>query len=540
MEESSEPHMETDVSSTTEDVPETQEVTGSNGNVEMVIVVEKVKEEEMDTEVQNEKGTSLVNNNINEVSRSSQMDTEVQIVSIQSPTKHIEVESSTKTDPPQKPVNKDLTLDNEIELSAQIEETEKVDSSIKDNSQLVDSPKKVQNNTISLTESSPNKAHNRTTTLVKSSPIKTQEKAISLVESSLNKAQNKTIFLAESSPSKVQNKTVSLIESSPNKAQNKTISLVDSSPNKAQNKTITLVESSPNKAPNKMISFVESSPNKTQNKIITLVESSPKKVQNKSTENSPIKEAPKPIEISPNNELQINESIMSTSTNEPVLVEKFLINGKKQNIDTNDDTHCKTTSSVMPIDITIERDTSDDSQLETNSIETNFSDNSEKEHNKSISRELKSLINSAKESKIISECTQLKSKTRKSRSALDSSSSSLNTSVEADKIQGRRHSNNSQKSSCSEKSEKVAVKRSMRSQNPEFVSKVKQFLNSVTGKGNKEKDSDDEHDETEEKNNKDKVLNKDKNYHVESSVTPPKMKKVESVCSEVSSKSCIY
>lgn len=117
-----------------------------------------------------------------------------------------------------------------------------------------------------------------------------------------------------------------------------------------------------------------------------------------------------------------------------------------------------------------------------NDSQTN-SDISEKEHNKSISRELKSLIKSAKESKIISECTQLTTKTRKSRVTLDNSNTSLNTSIEVEKIQGvRRSSTNSQKSNCSEKSEKVPIKRSMRSQNPEFVYKVKQFLNSVTGK----------------------------------------------------------
>ncbi|CAH0722805.1 unnamed protein product, partial [Brenthis ino] len=117
-----------------------------------------------------------------------------------------------------------------------------------------------------------------------------------------------------------------------------------------------------------------------------------------------------------------------------------------------------------------------------NDSQTN-SDISEKEHNKSISRELKSLIKSAKESKIISECTQLTTKTRKSRITLDNSNTSLNTSVEVEKIQGvRRSSTGSQKSNCSEKAEKVPIKRSMRSQNPEFVYKVKQFLNSVTGK----------------------------------------------------------
>lgn len=136
------------------------------------------------------------------------------------------------------------------------------------------------------------------------------------------------------------------------------------------------------------------------------------------------------------------------------------------------------------ITVTIEREASNDSQMETNS------DISEKEHNKSISRELKSLINSAKESKIINECTKLTSKTRKSRTALDTSNTNLNSSTEADSIIGnRRSSNNSQKSNCSEKSDKVG-KRSMRSQNPEFVNKVKQFLNSVTGKFQRSGDSD--------------------------------------------------
>ncbi|XP_048005449.1 protein kinase C-binding protein 1-like [Leguminivora glycinivorella] len=136
--------------------------------------------------------------------------------------------------------------------------------------------------------------------------------------------------------------------------------------------------------------------------------------------------------------------------------------------------------STLNIDI----DPSNESQSE------NIGD-AEKEHNKSISRELKSLINSAKESKIISECTKLTSKTRKSaRAAQDTSSTNMNNTPEADHIQGnRRSSSNSQKSNSSEKSERVG-KRSMRSQNPEFVYKVRKFLNSVTGKFQKDADSD--------------------------------------------------
>ncbi|CAG9576044.1 unnamed protein product [Danaus chrysippus] len=142
---------------------------------------------------------------------------------------------------------------------------------------------------------------------------------------------------------------------------------------------------------------------------------------------------------------------------------------------------------VKQNDASIESSENDnDSQMGSNS--------DDKDQNKNISRELKSLIKSAKESKIISECNQVTSKTRKSRSTLDAS---LNTSVESCKIQDtRRSSINSQKSNCSEKSEK-APKRSMRSQNPEFVNKVKQFLNSVTGKCHKN-DSDEEIDATKE------------------------------------------
>ncbi|XP_063393160.1 MYND-type zinc finger-containing chromatin reader Zmynd8-like [Cydia fagiglandana] len=138
----------------------------------------------------------------------------------------------------------------------------------------------------------------------------------------------------------------------------------------------------------------------------------------------------------------------------------------------------------VSLNITVDRDPSNESQ-------SDMTSDAEKEHNKSISRELKSLINSAKESKIISECTKLTSKTRKSaRAALDTSSTNINNTPEADRIQGtRRSSSNSQKSNSSEKSDRVG-KRSMRSQNPEFVHKVRKFLNSVTGKFQKDADSD--------------------------------------------------
>lgn len=174
-----------------------------------------------------------------------------------------------------------------------------------------------------------------------------------------------------------------------------------------------------------------------------------------------------------------------------------------------------------------EKEASINSQCESdNTIES-----VDKEHNKSISRELKSLIKSAKESKIINECTQLKTKTRKSR-VHDTSNTSLNTTIEANKIQGsRRESSTSLISNSSEVSEK-ALTRSMRSQNPEFVSKQKQFLNSVTGKISKEHSESlselDSGDET--KTNQNDSLSK----------TPKKKKSTSFIVYEVSSLFLIY
>ncbi|KAG7304328.1 hypothetical protein JYU34_011267 [Plutella xylostella] len=180
----------------------------------------------------------------------------------------------------------------------------------------------------------------------------------------------------------------------------------------------------------------------------------------------------------------------------------------------NDDRDKDEVVVFVPIDVRSETISNDSQETLASVSETA----SEKDHNKSISRELKSLIASAKESKIISECTQLTTKTRKSRQLLDSSNSSLNTSVDADKIQGhRRESCNSQKSSCSEKSEKANLKRSMRSQNPEFVTKNKQFLNTVNAKHSKE-EADTE--EPSEDSKKKESLN-------DSAPSTPKKKKME-------------
>lgn len=213
------------------------------------------------------------------------------------------------------------------------------------------------------------------------------------------------------------------------------------------------------------------------------------------------------ILITPEKDVLPEESILSTPLENPV--EETVIIPEKTNKEDINQTGLNQKDAVskiivLPVDVTVERDvdtTENDTQ--------NESVTEEKEQNKSLSRELKSLINSAKESKIISECTQITSKIRKSRTPLDSAS------LEAEKLQGiRRNSNNSQKSNCSEKSEK-ALKRSMRSQNPEFVSKVKQFLHSVTSKVQKDSDegTDDEVVETKINEKKEVELTPTKNMH---------------------------
>lgn len=408
MEESAEANMETDVTSTTEDGPETQEVTGSNGNVQMVIVVEKVEEEEMSSSIQTELlPLHMPENSINEPKPSEESPQKVcqpEITAINSPIKDITgVPSPKKAELLQQVIVDDLE-NHKIE-SVQTQQVRDADSSIKE-----------------------------------LSPIESLEETKS-VENRANKVQ---------------------------------------------------------------IDAIESNPN-----------------QNGAA----------PVQESPTKELLLNDS---TVTNEKSDNENFINGIAIQSCDNHCDSSSKTKLTMLPINITVERDTSNDSQLEAVSTDTNGTDISEKEHNKSISRELKSLINSAKESKIISECTQITSKRRKSisgkRSNLDTSSSSLNNSLEADKIQGiRRNSNNSQKSSCSEKSEKVLVKRSMRSQNPEFVTKVKQFLSSVTGKHHKESEDDD--DEVVEKV-KEKRLSKhkiDQNDSQGMQTSPAKLKKLEAL-----------
>lgn len=111
-------------------------------------------------------------------------------------------------------------------------------------------------------------------------------------------------------------------------------------------------------------------------------------------------------------------------------------------------------------------------------LATDSNSSPDKDSKVGMSRELKSLINSAKESKIINESTQIAHKIRKSRK--DLFDSSLHSPSPSEKtIKSRASSANS---SSSELSIQKDGKRSMRSQNSDFVIKQKKFLKAVSGK----------------------------------------------------------
>ncbi|CAG4963524.1 unnamed protein product [Parnassius apollo] len=400
MEDNSEAQMETDVSSTTADVQEMQEVTGSSGNVEMVIVVEKIKDEEALCNLQ--QSTNL------ECDKPS---TSVQTDQFSDGTSPKEMTSMQVTKSPQN--------DNQTDIVLPI----------------------LENTPINQNET-PTKKDILPTSSPKVSPLK-------IISSSFQFQSSEVI-----------------VDSSSKEMQN--------DPNKDKENSLKIIQ-------------LKNSDPKTDNENVSKDFS-----QEKEQFESPIIDDDK----------STNGSSCNNANNDNT--DKLKDNESENKMDE---------SRVSPDNT--EKDASNDSQIETNS------DISEKDNNKSISRELKSLINSAKESKIISECTQLTSKTRKSRTAFENANSSLTSLVEAEKIQGnRRNSVNSQKSNCSEKSDKTVIKRSMRSQNPEFVNKVKQFLNSVTGKNHKpESESAMSDEDTEE--------NKSKNSHNDSASTPKKRKKVE-------------
>lgn len=430
MEDNSEAQMETDVTSTTTDVTDMHEISGSSDVVETIIVIEKMQEEHSPHSLQ--QSTDIENLEPNDCVQSTQ------------PCEGI---SEIQTD-----------------LQTQIMDPQQKDKQNKETPvPRVISP--------IIVDDSPTKSP---------SPISCVEQ--SLVESTISPS----ILSSESkSPIKVISP---LLLSCADKSPIKTIislsplSCVQRSPNKSTNL------SSPENSPIKTISSSMQTPlevradsscdannshgkiNESQQKII--------QVENINT----ISDHEYAAKEEPELEVPVNKPVEEAKSEKEVikLIEPEIVESpsKEGNVEDNKsiskEVDNKLDESTVS-SIASEKETSVDSQNE------GSSDVAEKEHNKSISRELKSLIKSAKESKIISECTQLTSKTRKSRTPLDSSLTSL---VDPDKVQGiRRSSTNSQLSTCSEKSDKANLKRSMRSQNPEFVHKVKQFLNSVTGKG---------------------------------------------------------
>lgn len=463
MEEDTEAHMDTDVSSTTDCILEVQEIAAPRRNVETVITVEEVKEElsspNKDKNNQHEVPPEDDSQPPKSAEKSLQKEVPIKKIIIKRSAKPFQIQNPIQKSP-NKSEDTQKILGNEVPISP---------------NKSVEAPNK-------CLESS-----NKSVETVNISLASVIFKELADVKDTAAKSDS------QKSPSKDNSKTVLVpaIAEVPKSPQKTPIKNVQISTSKK-----TLPKTTPPKEPMLKVTTVKEQPTK-----IIISKDIPKLTQDKDQINwsrvdpikiTPVREQPKstPAKEMPHN---VSEKPLET------IVSVKLDEDPK---------------SILSMDL--DKEASNDSQVDTNS------DISEKEHNKSISRELKSLIKSAKESKIISECNQLTSKTRKSRTPLDTSITNLNASVEADKIQGaRRGSDNSQKSTSSEMSDKTAFKRSMRSQNPEFVSKVKNFLNSVTGKVQKEGEvSDDEVQESKiKKDTESSSLPKKKKFEEEVSIS---------------------
>lgn len=470
MEEDTEAHMDTGVSSTTDYILEVQEIATPHRNVETVITVEVVKEElaspNRDKNNQHEVLPTDNNQIPKSVEKSLQKEAPIKKIIIKRPAKPIQIQKPIQKSPI-KPEDTQKNVDKEVSVSPN-KSVEAPNKSVEVSNKNVESP----NKSVDLLNKS----------------------LASVVFNQLGEDKDTAVKSdTEKSPSKDNALTVSVpIVAIPKSTQKTPIKNVHTSISKK-----TLPKITPPKEPMLKVTTVKEQPTK-----IIISKDIPKVAQDKEDQINwskvdPIKITPvkeHPSNLTPGKDMTLNVSEKPIDSIAPVKLDEDL-------------------KSTSPMDL--DKEASNDSQIDTNS------DISEKEHNKSISRELKSLINSAKESKIISECNQLTSKTRKSRTALDTSITNLNSSVEADKIQGvRRGSDNSQKSSSSEMSDKTAFKRSMRSQNPEFVSKVKNFLNSVTGKVQKEGEvTDEEVEGSRIKNDSDSSLPKKKKVKEEVSIS---------------------
>ncbi|KAL4705265.1 hypothetical protein ACJJTC_010284 [Scirpophaga incertulas] len=451
MEDNSEAHMDTDVSSTTDDMPDTAEITGSNGDVEMVVIVEKVSDNE---------------DNVREESKPEPLEAvtdnaEVKTISLRTCPKKILSPVLSKTP----------TKTNDIVKIS--EPKQNLQTPVKAINQLSNETEVV----IVLPETS-----------ISSQP----EETIDSSSKSINKKSSEKKELLEPENSVVLSIQKNLSQTTIDDTQDssKLSSCGDIQPQQIDsvlenNGDIQLEEN--NTILNKNQLLEKPNNDGVTKKTITVEESN-----NES------------MDISQENIIEGNKDTTSQE------IESTTKDGIRNDMDDIYD-YSSLDGSLMF------KETSNDSQT----TDTN-SDILEKEHNKSISRELKSLIMSAKESKIISECTQLTSKTRKSRTPLDISNTSTPTSepVEAEKIKEKRrnsdNSNSQASTALSEKSDKNTVKRSMRSQNPEFVNKVKQFLNSVTSKVQKQ--SDEGIDEV--------IVCKTKDQKCDALASPPKKRKI--------------
>lgn len=459
MEENSDAHMETDVSSTTEDVPEVPLVTGSHGEMETVIVVEQLKEEE--------------SNSLFFESKISSPSTSIST----SPQKPGTPQKVTKILIDESEVAKKLFIIN-LSESPNIGSRSPIStitSPVKHLPEYSDSLKKVE------TAVSPGQSENP----IEKSPVK-----ISLAQNAVQKSPAIGVKVKPIKLIRIRENNDANALDAPSKEVQK-IPDIENTLLKISNQEVEVPEKSAS------IVVIQENINKqdTEN-LENIKEKSLKEVQEK----SPVKELQTQTDgmelnlentnkevskrQSPSKDDGIHNSPKKVTSNGVLMVNTFNID-KPSSSDT--DIPEKRTK-ILEVN-----EKADIAPVQTEELSTtnlNGSQSSmevEKEHNKSINRELKSLINSAKESKIISECNQLKSKMRKSRSQMDSMNTSLNASMEADKIGIRRGSNNSQVSNSSEKSDK-GKKRSMRSQNPEFVTKCRLFLNTVNAKTAKDSD----------------------------------------------------
>lgn len=474
MEENSDIHMETDVTSTTDDAVDTQEVTGSSGQVEMIITVEKVNEEEPTSNMQSDGQMEM------------KTPEKEQGISIKSPCSFEtlkDTKSPAKTDTTQK-----VTI---ISLAT-------TQMSPDNEAKNADFSTKI------ATLVSPSK--DRNTSNDKSSDFYKNLVTQSTSPTKINKSPVKDLN-TEKPPVKVTEPDYAHLLEVKDKPIEKSPAMEPS-----DERTYQIIQRSPSIIKSRPIKLVRSPPNKD-------FKIQEKEIKSNDTSIKPTKVSDTPVNKENMDDKSKNSQdfvLAQPTTSNDVTLETATMNGETSPLESQKvvipDTEKPVASASVdvPMDV-LEAEVSNDSQQ--SSTSTLYS---EKEHNRSISREMKSLINSAKESKIISECTQLTSKTRKSRINQDTS---LNTSAEPESIQEVR------KESLASDADKPSLKRSMRSQNPDFVTKCKQFLNSVKSKVMK--DSDDTQSDSETEDNKQTQKPESRIQQSDSAQSTPKKKKTE-------------